>query len=114
MAATGFMQWIGAGLQAEGIQQAARAQRKVALGSAKAAEKEGREARTQSRYEQRLIREMGAEMGGQIEVAAGKGSVAMSGTPLATLVKSARQVELAAAVTERTGKMEQDRYKAQA
>lgn len=97
-------------LQGIGSLQAGNAQARVSLASAKQAYAAASESRRQAGYQARLIRELGAEMGGQMAVTLGKGSVATSGTPLATLVRNARQAELTAAETHRTGLIEQERW----
>ena len=97
-------------LQGIGSLQAGNAEARASLSSAKEAYAAATESRRQAGYKARLIRELGAEMGGQMAVTLGKGSVAMSGTPLATLVTNARQAELTAAETARTGLIEKDRW----
>jgi hypothetical protein len=101
---------IGTAAQGIGEISAGQASAKSLKLKAKYARMEGREAKRLSDYRVRLIHEAGAELGGQIEAETGKSGLAMTGTPLASLVDSARKVELSAALEKRAGTITQQRY----
>ena len=69
------------------------------------------EARRLSRYRVRLIHEAGAEHLSAIEAETGKGGLAMTGTPLLSLVTDAREIELTAALEDRAGRITEQNYR---
>jgi hypothetical protein len=100
----------GGVIGAIGILDAAHATAKALKQKAKLARKEGREAKRLSDYRVHLIHQAGTELLGQIEAETGQSGLAMTGTPLMSLVDNARQVELSAAMENRSGQITQQRY----
>lgn len=112
----GWPQLIGAGgslLQGAGMFMAGRDEAKALAVSADSAYREGGEALKLARYETRLLRQAGAQIEGANVAEAGRSGLAVSGTPLATLVENARQVELSASLAARAGRIEKARFYAQ-
>jgi hypothetical protein len=107
-------QGAGVGLEALGSYQAGKASAGAYRQSAKSARREGREEKRLSNYQVRLIEEAGAQVRGQIEAETGKSGLALTGTPLATLVDTARKVELSAALARRAGTVTYTRWQEQA
>jgi hypothetical protein len=101
---------IGAATEAYGEISAGLSSASALRKKAKYSRMEGREAKRLSDYRVRLIHQAGAEVLGGIEAETGKSGLAMSGTPLTSLVDTARQVELAAALENRSGTITQNRY----
>lgn len=110
----GTLSLAGKLLGAFGTLSSAFAQSDALKQHARELRKEGREARLQSDYRTRLIRQEGAEIQGGIEAETAKSGLAMVGTPLNSLVDTARQVELAARLQYRSGILEEKRYDAAA
>lgn len=104
----------GAAMSAGGSISSGLAQAGSYKDQARQAVMEGRESKRLSNYKVRLIQQAGAETLSEVEAEAGKSGLAMSGTPLTHLVKTARQVELTAALERRAGTVEKQRYERQA
>lgn len=104
---------IGVGMQAIGSYASGKAAKREAYRQAKLARQEGIEAKTLADYETRIIYEAGAETLGAIEAETGKSGLALSGTSLAHLVRTARKIELTAALKQREGRVTQYRYQQQ-
>ena len=100
----------GSLLQGIGTAQSGFAQRGALMDQSRQAYMEGRESLRLSNYKVRLIQEAGAEMLGDVEAEAGKSGLAMTGTPLTHMVRTAREVELTAALQRRAGAVEKRRY----
>jgi hypothetical protein len=105
---------IGSGTEAFGNLQAGSASAVSLRKQAKMTQMEGREAKRLSDYRVRLIHQEGAELLGSIQAETGKSGLAMTGTPLQSLVDNARQIELSAALEKRSGTITQLRYEQQA
>jgi len=105
---------LGAGMDFLGTLQAGAEEAASLKRTAALARLEGGEARTLTKYKVRLIHEAGAEGLSAMQAETGKSGLAMTGTPLLGLVHSARQVELAAAIEGRAGKVTRSRYEMQA
>ena len=107
---------VAAGMIASGVmgaagsKKAARAEAKAAKFNAKLNRRQAVEAKAISDYRVRMIHEAGAEMQGQVEAETGKSGLAMTGTPLATLVDNARKIELSAAMEVRSGNTTYENY----
>jgi hypothetical protein len=107
----------GAGIAAYGMYESGQGQAEAARASAAAYRQKARLSRLEKReaaaltdYRVRLIHEEGAEVLGAIEAETAKSGLALTGTPLASLVDTARQVELAAAVEKRAGRVTARRW----
>ncbi len=109
-----LMQGVGSLLGGIGQSQAGSAERAAYYRMAKQARKEARESQAQTDYRVRMIYESGQELLSEIEAETGKSGLAMTGTPLATLVDNARRVELSAALEKRAGALTYERTMAQA
>lgn len=105
-----LLQAAGIGLEAGGLMMAGRAESKSLKERARMARVEGVEAKGLSDYRVRLIRQAGAELLGEIEAETAQSGLAMTGTPLASLVDSARKIELSAAIENRSGLVQRMRY----
>jgi hypothetical protein len=103
----------GSGLDAWSSWQGGEATADALRKQARDARGQGREALRQADYRVRMIHEAGAELLGEISAETGKSGLAMTGTPLATLVTNARRVELSAALETRAGRVEYQRWQAQ-
>jgi hypothetical protein len=88
-----------------GAMQSAQAGEEAYRISAASKRRQAREAKILTDYRIRLIHEAGAELLGEQEAETGKSGLAMTGTPLATLVADARQIELSAAIEKRAGEI---------
>jgi hypothetical protein len=100
----------GTATSAIGSYSAGRAGKAAKKREAELAALEKREAGYLTDYRVRLIREEGAGLLGEIEAETGKSGLALTGTPLTTLVDNARRIELSAAVEKRAGAVTQMRY----
>lgn len=107
-------QGAGLGMEAFGQLSAGSASAQGYKVSARSARKEARESKRSSNYQVRLIQETGAQVLGQIEAETGKSGLALTGTPLASLVHTARKIELSAALERRAGTVTESRYEDQA
>ncbi len=114
MGAGGFMMGMGSFFEGMGSYDAGHRTQTAYRASARAAQREGREAKRLSNYQVRLIEESGAEVLGGIEAETGKSGLALTGTPLATLVDNARKVELSAELERRSGRITERRWEEEA
>lgn len=71
---------------------------------------EKKEAKRQTNYKVRLLYEQGAEFLSEQEAETGKSGLAMTGSPLLSLVNNARRVELSASMERRAGDVTAMRY----
>ena len=104
------MSWGGKVLGAMGSIQAASATASALKDKAKLSRKEGREQKRLSDYRIRLIQREGREVLGEIQAETAKSGLAMTGTPLMSLVTTARDAELATALELRSGDISQQQY----
>jgi hypothetical protein len=101
---------LGAYESGQGSAEAYRAQADAYRRKAGLSRLEKREAARMTDYRVRLIEEEGAEVLGAIEAETGQSGLALTGTPLASLVDSARRIELAAALEKRAGAVTATRW----
>jgi hypothetical protein len=101
---------LGSYESGQGAEEAYRAQADAYRRKADLSRLEKNEAARMTDYRVRLIEEEGAEVLGAIEAETGQSGLALTGTPLASLVDSARRIELAAALEKRAGAVTATRW----
>ena len=111
--AAGFglsLQAIGIGVEAAGEVRAGKERAEAHYRTGKDYQRELLWDLEDTDYRVRMIRDAGRQVTGAIEAETGKAGLAMTGTPLAHLVDTARRIELSAAVEREAGRRTNIRY----